>query len=48
MTTLSLAPRPAETLGPMERLETLCDPGSIQLVLRDPRLRPCGLDQQYY
>jgi acetyl-CoA carboxylase carboxyltransferase component len=29
---LALAPRVAETLGPLERLETLCDPGSLQLV----------------
>jgi acetyl-CoA carboxylase carboxyltransferase component len=41
-TTLSLAPRPAETLGPMERLETLCDPGSIQLVRGDVVSRRMG------
>src|ERR1019366_8048775 len=41
-TKLSLAPRPAETLGPMERLETLCDPGSIQLVRGDVVSRRMG------
>jgi acetyl-CoA carboxylase carboxyltransferase component len=29
---LSVVPRTPEKLGPLERLETLCDPGSIQLV----------------
>jgi acetyl-CoA carboxylase carboxyltransferase component len=29
---LSVVPRPPEKLGPLERLEVLCDPGSIQLV----------------
>jgi acetyl-CoA carboxylase carboxyltransferase component len=42
MSTLKLAPRPAETLGPMERLETLCDPGSIQLVRGDVVSRRMG------
>ena len=35
MTELTVVPRPAERLGPLERLETLCDPGSIQLVRPD-------------
>jgi acetyl-CoA carboxylase carboxyltransferase component len=39
---LKLAPRPAETLGPMDRLETLCDPGSIQLVRGDVVSRRMG------
>jgi acetyl-CoA carboxylase carboxyltransferase component len=42
VSTLKLAPRPAETLGPMERLETLCDPGSIQLVRGDVLSRRMG------
>jgi acetyl-CoA carboxylase carboxyltransferase component len=29
---LSVVPRSPEKLGPLERLETLCDPGSLQLV----------------
>jgi acetyl-CoA carboxylase carboxyltransferase component len=29
---LSVVPRTPEKLGPLERLETLCDPGSLQLV----------------
>jgi acetyl-CoA carboxylase carboxyltransferase component len=32
MTPLALVPRPAEKLSPLERIEALCDPGSIQLV----------------
>jgi len=30
--TLALAPRPDEKLGALERLEALCDPGSLQLI----------------
>ena len=33
--TLALAPRPAEKLGALERLEALCDPGSLQLIRGD-------------
>ena len=33
--TLALAPRPAEKIGALERLEALCDPGSLQLIRGD-------------
>jgi acetyl-CoA carboxylase carboxyltransferase component len=32
MSVLKLAPRPDETLSPLERLEVLCDPGSLQVI----------------
>jgi acetyl-CoA carboxylase carboxyltransferase component len=32
MTPLALAPRPDVALSPLERLEVLCDPGSLQLI----------------
>ena len=32
MTPLALAQRPAEKLTPLDRLEVLCDPGSLQLI----------------
>ena len=35
MTPLALAPRPEEKLGALERLEALCDPGSLQLIRAD-------------
>ncbi len=40
--TLKLAPRPQETLGPLERLETLCDPGSMQLIRPEAVSRRMG------
>jgi len=40
--TLQLAPRPQETLGPLERLETLCDPGSMQLIRPEAVSRRMG------
>jgi acetyl-CoA carboxylase carboxyltransferase component len=42
MTALSLVERQAEKLGPLERLETLCDPGSIQLVRGEATSRRMG------
>jgi acetyl-CoA carboxylase carboxyltransferase component len=33
--TLALVPRPQEKLGPLERLEALCDPGSLSLIRSD-------------
>ena len=35
--TLALVPRPDERLTPLERIEALCDPGSIQLVRTEVR-----------
>lgn len=35
MTGLAVAPRPVEKLGPLERLEVLCDPGSLHLIRSD-------------
>jgi acetyl-CoA carboxylase carboxyltransferase component len=32
MSTLAVVPRPDEKLSPVERLEALCDPGSLQLI----------------
>jgi acetyl-CoA carboxylase carboxyltransferase component len=32
VSTLALAERPLETLSPLERLEVLCDPGSLQVI----------------
>jgi acetyl-CoA carboxylase carboxyltransferase component len=42
MTRLALAPPIAEKLGPMERIEALCDPGSIQLVRGEVLSRRMG------
>ncbi|HWI71512.1 MAG TPA: acyl-CoA carboxylase subunit beta [Baekduia sp.] len=42
MTALSLVERKPEKLGPLERLETLCDPGSIQLVRGEAISRRMG------
>jgi methylmalonyl-CoA decarboxylase subunit alpha len=42
MTALSLVERQTEKLGPLERLETLCDPGSIQLVRGEAVSRRMG------
>jgi acetyl-CoA carboxylase carboxyltransferase component len=42
MTKLAVVPRQAEKLSPLERLETLCDPGSIQLVRGDVVSRRLG------
>ncbi|HEU0315677.1 MAG TPA: acyl-CoA carboxylase subunit beta [Solirubrobacteraceae bacterium] len=39
---LKLAPRPDERLTALERLEVLCDPGSISLVRTDVRSRRMG------
>jgi methylmalonyl-CoA decarboxylase subunit alpha len=39
---LALAPRPDERLTPLERLEVLCDPGSLQLLRTDVRSRRMG------
>jgi len=40
--TLQLAARPDERLTPLERLETLCDPGSLQLLRTEVRSRRMG------
>ena len=40
--TLKLAERTDERLGALERLEVLCDPGSIQLVRTQVRSRRMG------
>jgi acetyl-CoA carboxylase carboxyltransferase component len=37
--TLALVPRPEERLSPLERLEVLCDPGSLQLLRTAVRSR---------
>ncbi|MBA3327327.1 MAG: acyl-CoA carboxylase subunit beta [Solirubrobacterales bacterium] len=39
---LALVPRPEEELGPLGRLEALCDPGSIQLVRGEVLSRRMG------
>jgi len=39
---LALVPRPQERLSPLERLEVLCDPGSINLLRSDVRSRRMG------
>ena len=41
--TLALVERASEKLSPLERLETLCDPGSMQLVRGDVLSRRMGL-----
>ena len=40
--TLALVPRPDEKLTPMERLEVLCDPGSIDLLRTEVLSRHMG------
>jgi acetyl-CoA carboxylase carboxyltransferase component len=40
--TLKLVERPVEKLGPLQRLETLCDPGSIQLIRGEATSRRMG------
>ncbi|HEX4107868.1 MAG TPA: acyl-CoA carboxylase subunit beta [Solirubrobacteraceae bacterium] len=40
--TLALVPRPDERLEPLERLEVLCDPGSLQLLRTEVRSRRMG------
>ena len=39
---LALAPRPDERLTPLERLEVLCDPGSLHLLRTDVRSQYMG------
>jgi methylmalonyl-CoA decarboxylase subunit alpha len=39
---LALAERPQELLGPLERLEVLCDPGSLQLIRTEVSSRHMG------
>jgi acetyl-CoA carboxylase carboxyltransferase component len=39
---LALVPRPDERLAPLERLEVLCDPGSLQLLRTEVRSRRMG------
>ncbi len=39
---LALVPRPAEKIGALERLEALCDPGSLQLIRGDVISAPMG------
>jgi acetyl-CoA carboxylase carboxyltransferase component len=39
---LAVVPRPEERLSPLERLEVLCDPGSIDLVRTEVRSRRMG------
>ena len=40
--TLALVPRPEERLSPMERLEVLCDPGSLDLLRTEVLSRHMG------
>jgi len=40
--TLALIPHPQERLSPLERLEMLCDPGSLQLLRTEVRSRRMG------
>ena len=42
MTTLALVPQTDEKLSPMERLQVLCDPGSLQLLRGEVRSRRMG------
>lgn len=42
MTPLALAPRPDERLSPLERLEVLCDPGSVRLTRTGVRSHRMG------
>jgi acetyl-CoA carboxylase carboxyltransferase component len=42
MTSLQLVERPLEKLGPLDRLETLCDPNSLQLVRGEAISRRMG------
>ena len=39
---LALVPRPDERLSPLERMEVLCDPGSLNLLRTDVRSRRIG------
>jgi acetyl-CoA carboxylase carboxyltransferase component len=41
---LALAARPEERLAPLERLEVLCDPGSIELLRTEVRSRRMGVE----
>ena len=40
--TLALVPRPNERLTPLERLEVLCDPGSLDLLRTEVLSRRMG------
>ena len=40
--TLALVPRPDEQLTPLERLEVLCDPGSLDLLRTEVMSRRMG------
>jgi acetyl-CoA carboxylase carboxyltransferase component len=42
MTALALTKRPQETLGPLERLEVLCDPGTLQVIRSQVTSRHMG------
>ena len=42
MNNLALVPRPDEKLSPIERLQALCDPGSLQLLRGEVRSRRMG------
>jgi acetyl-CoA carboxylase carboxyltransferase component len=42
MTSLALAQRPQETLTPVDRLEVLCDPGSLQVIRSQVTSRHMG------
>jgi acetyl-CoA carboxylase carboxyltransferase component len=42
VTTLALVPQTDERLSPMERLQVLCDPGSLQLLRGEVRSRRMG------
>ena len=42
MSARALAQRPQETLTPLERLETLCDPGSLQVIRSEVTSRHMG------
>lgn len=42
MSNLALVPNTDEKLSPLERLQTLCDPGSLQQVRGEVRSRRMG------
>ena len=42
MSSLALAQRPQETLTPLDRLELLCDPGSLQVIRSQVTSRRMG------
>ena len=42
MSNLALVPRTDEKLSPLERLEALCDPGSLQLIRGSVESRRMG------